>query len=120
MNGIYSIDAGGLPWSFYFGFSALETLTDVSLHGPEVAAESAAQVEAHAAKLRPLLTALAGEPLTTAPLVKADALAEGKIEFAEVYEHGSKFYFLGIGKLDGKVCCVVRCTGEPPKTTAAK
>lgn len=120
LNGIYSIEAGGLSWNYFFGFSALETLTDVSLHGPEVDQASAAKVEEHAARIRPLLTAVAGEPLTASPFVKADKLGEGKIEFAEVYEHGSKFYLLGIGKLDGKVCCVVRCTGEVPKTTAAK
>lgn len=119
LNGVYSLKAGGVDWSLYFGFDATESLTEVSLHGPEVAAESPGGLRAHAEAIRPMLTALAGEPLHRQPPPPVETIAEGSAYFSESWGGNGRYYHLGVGKLEGKLHCVVRMNNiAPPKKTA--
>lgn len=120
INGVYSLPAGGVDWSLYFGFSAAESLTDVSLHGPDVPAENPSGLKAHAEAIRPLLNALAGPPLHAAPPPAVDSIAEGAIAFTESWGAEGRYYHLGVGKLDGKLHCVVRFNGIAPPRTATR
>ena len=119
LNGVYSIKAGGVEWSFYFGFDAFDSLTEVSLYGPEVPADTPGGLRAHAEAIRPMLTALAGQPLHAQPPPPADTLAEGSAWFSESWGGKDRYYHLGVGKLEGKLRCVVRLNNiAPPEKKA--
>lgn len=120
INGVYSLKAGGVEWSLYFGFNKAESLTEVSLHGPEVPADAPGGLRAHAEAIRPMLTALAGEPLHAAPPPPVETLAEGSAYFCESWGGDGRFYHLGVGKLNGQLHCVVSMNGIAPPETAAK
>lgn len=122
INGVYSVKAGGVDWSLFFGFSTTESLTDVSLHGPDVPADAPEGLKAQAAAIRPLLDALAGKALHAEAPPPVESIAEGAIAFTESWGAGDGRYFhLGVGKLDGKLHCVVRLNGiAPPKRSGGK
>lgn len=114
LNGVYSFRAGGVDWSLYFGFDASESLTEVSLYGPEVDVGSPGGLRPHAEAIRPMLRALAGQPLQSRPPPPAETLAEGAAYFSESWGGNGRYYHLGVGKLEGKLRCVVRLNGVAP------
>lgn len=117
LNGVFSITVAGIPLAYYFGWSANDTLTDISLHGPGQAADAAGDAAAQAAKLRKLLTDQFGEPMLSVAFPEADTLTEGKSFFNEAWQANGRYIYLGAGKLDGKISCVLRCTNQPPPVT---
>lgn len=114
LNGIFSVTIAGIPWAYYFGWSANDTLTDISLHGPAQAPDAGAAVADHAARLRKLLTAQFGDPLMTVPFPAMDSLGEGKSFLCEAWQNDDRYIYLGAGKIDGKISCVLRCTKQAP------
>lgn len=120
INGVYSLKAGGVDWSFYFGFDAAESLTEVSLYGPEVAVENPGALRPHAEAIRPMLSALAGPPLNAQAPPPIETIAEGSAFFSESWGGSGRYYHLGVGKLEGKLRCVVRLNNTAPPEKTAK
>jgi hypothetical protein len=121
INGVYSLKAGGVEWALYFGFDASESLTEVSLYGPEVPLDTPVGLRAHAEAIRPMLTALAGQPLHAQPPPPIESIAEGSAYFSESWGGPGRYYHLGVGKLDGKLHCVARLNNiAPPEKKAEK
>ena len=121
INGVYSFKSGGVEWALYFGFDASDSLTEVSLYGPEVPLDKPSGLRAHAEAMRPMLTALAGRPLNAKPPPPIEAIADGSAYFSESWGGPGRYYHLGVGKLDGKLHCVARMNNiAPPEKKAEK
>ena len=80
------------------------------------------QVPAGFEKANPALQTLAVDldmvrVLDQVDVPEADTLTEGKSFFNEAWQANGRYIYLGAGKLDGKISCVLRCTNQPPPVT---
>jgi hypothetical protein len=115
LNGIYSIDLAGARWAYFLGWDAAERLAEASLHGPEdPPGDYETKTHALWEKARALMVASHGEPMHSPGFAELERIAEGRSEFSDVWQIGEEYLYLGTGRLDGRLCCVLRRTAQAP------
>ncbi len=113
INGIFYIDLDGIRFDLYFDFNDSDRLREISLQSASYdPGDYNGALKSAWGRLRSGFIIRYGEPTLATGYPAASQISEGVSMSSDIWELSDRHMYLGTGMTEGRVTCVLRCSGE--------